>query len=65
MFVKPIDTTRYLHSQSDHPRYVKEGIARGQARRLRRICSENEEYWKYAEKVRRKLVSRGYGEHGA
>ena len=64
LYVKPTDRTQYLHTGSDHPRHVKEGIAKGQARRLRRICSEDEGYWKYAEKVKEKLVSRGYGEQG-
>ena len=41
---------------------MKEGIAKGQARRLRRICSQDEDYWKYAERTKDKLVSRGYGE---
>ena len=62
LYVKPTDRTRYLHRDSDHPRHVKEGIAKGQARRLRRLCSEDSDYWKYAEKTKEKLVSRGYGE---
>ena len=62
LYVKPTDRTRYLHRDSDHPRHVKEGIARGQARRLRRICSEDGDYDKYAKMVEEKLTSRGYGE---
>ena len=62
LYVKPTDRTRYLHKDSDHPRHVKEGIAKGQMRRLRRICSEEEGYKKYGEKVVEKLVERGYGE---
>ena len=62
MYIKPTDRTRYLHRDSDHPRHVKEGIAKGQARRLRRLCSEDEDYWKYANKTKEKLLSRGYGE---
>ena len=62
LYVKPTDGTRYLHKESDHPQHVKTGIAKGQARRLRRICSEDSGYWEYAEKVKEKLVSRGYGE---
>ena len=62
LYVKPTDRTRYLHRDSDHPKHVKEGIAKGQARRLRRICSEDEEYWRCAKMVENKLTSRGYGE---
>ena len=47
LYVKPTDRTRYLHKDSDHPGHVKEGIAKGQFRRLRRICSEDEDFWKY------------------
>ena len=62
LYVKPTDRTRYLHKDSDHPRHVKEGIAKGQARRLRRLCSEDKDYWKYTEKTKEKLMNRGYGE---
>ena len=62
LYVKPTDRTRYLHVNSDHPRHVKEGIAKGQARRLRRICSEEQDYWKHAEKTKEKMISRGYGD---
>ena len=61
LYVKPTDRTRYLHKDSDHPGHVKEGIAKGQFRRLRRICSEDTDYWKYGKKVEEKLTSRGYG----
>ena len=62
LYVKPTDRTRYLHQDSDHPRHTKEGIAKGQARRLRRLCSEDGDYWKHAEKIKEKLMTRGYGE---
>ena len=62
LYIKLTDRTRYLHKNSDHPRHVKEGIAKGQARRLRRLCSEDTDYWKYAENTKKKLISRGYGE---
>ena len=62
LYVKPTYRTRYLHKDSDHPRHIKEGIAKGQGRRLRRTCSEEEDYKKYAEKTKEKMVSRGYGE---
>ena len=56
-------TCNYLHEMSDHPRHVQEGIANGQFRRLRRICSNDEDYWKYGKQVEEKLVSRGYGKN--
>ena len=42
---------------------MKQGIAKGQFRRLRRICSEDEDYWKYGKQVEEKLTSRGYGKN--
>ena len=63
LYVKPTDRTRYLHKESDHPKHVKEGIAKGQFRRLRRICSEDGDYLKYGKQVEEKLVSRGYGQN--
>ena len=63
LYVKPTDRTRYLHKDSDHPKHVKEGIAKGQARRLRRICSDDDDYWRFAKMVEGKLTSRGYGEN--
>jgi hypothetical protein len=38
--IKDTDRQRYLHMKSDHPEHTKRGIAKGQMRRLRRICSE-------------------------
>mgnify|MGYP001792592374 CR=1 FL=1 len=63
LYVKPTDRTRYLHTRSDHPKHVKEGIGKGQFRRIRRICSREEDYWKYGKQVQQKLTSRGYGEN--
>ena len=63
LYVKPTDRTRYLHKESDHPGHVKEGIAKGQFRRLRRICSEDEDFWKYGKQVEEKLTTRGYGKN--
>ena len=59
LYVKPTDRTRYLHKESDHPRHVKEGIAKGQMRRLRRICSEEEGYREKIEDYLRFLTHAG------
>ena len=42
---------------------IKEGIAKGQFRRLRRIRSEQQDYWKYGKVVEEKLIARGYGKN--
>jgi hypothetical protein len=39
LYTKPTDRQRYLHMDSDHPNHTKKGIAKGQLKRLKRICS--------------------------
>jgi hypothetical protein len=62
VYRKPTDRTRYLHPKSDHPNHVKSGIPKGQLRRLRRICKEDEAYEKRAKELKERMVSRGYQE---
>ena len=62
IFTKPTDRKAYVHSRSYHPRSTKEAIAYGQALRLRRICTEEGDFWKAAEKLKQDLVKRGYQE---
>ena len=44
VYSKPTDTHLYLNSESSHPRNQIRGIARGVALRLRRICSNDEDF---------------------
>ena len=46
LYVKPTDRTCYLHKESDHPQHVKQGIAKGQVKRLRRLNTSDEDYEK-------------------
>ena len=62
IFSKPTDRKAYVHSRSFHPRATKEAIAYGQALRLRRICTEDADFWEAANKLRTDLVKRGYKE---
>ena len=59
LYEKPTDCNHNLH-KSDHPRHVNEGAGKGQFRRIRRICSREEDYRKYGKQVQKKLMSRGY-----
>ena len=60
VFTKPTDRKAYVHKRSYHPKSTKEAIAYGQALRLRRICSEDVDFWQAAERLRNDLVRRGY-----
>ena len=62
LYTEPTDTHQYLHRQSCHPRHCKTTIAYGQALRLRRICSLDEEHlWRVGE-LKLHLVNRGHDE---
>ena len=60
LYTKPTDTHQYLHSSSCHPRHCKIGIAYSQALRLRRICSNDNDFSHHAQKLKMHLVSRGH-----
>ena len=60
LYVKPSDRTSYLHAGSDHPSHMKGAIARGQMKRIRRICSKENEYEQEAERIKMKLIERGH-----
>ena len=62
VFTKPTDRKAYVHSKSYHPRASKEAIAYGQALRLRRICTEDNDFWEAAERLKTDLTKRGYDE---
>ena len=59
-YTRPTDRQSYLHSKSYHPSSCKRRIAYNQALRIRRICTEESEYFKHTEKLLDKLVERGY-----
>ena len=60
VYSKPTDRKAYVHSKSYHPRATKEAIAYGQALRLRRICTEDSDFWEAANKLESDLTKRGY-----
>ena len=60
--MKPSDTHQYLHINSCHPKHCKTAIPYGQALRLRKICSEEENIQKRAEELKGYLLKRGYPE---
>ena len=60
VYSKPTDRKAYVHSRSYHPQSTKDAIAYGQALRLRRICTKEEDFRKAASKLTTDLVNRGY-----
>ena len=47
VYSKPTDAHLYLNAKSSHPKSQILGIAKGVALRLRRICSDDEDFKQY------------------
>ena len=62
-FIKPTDKRLYVGHDSNHPPHQKENIAYSQSLRLRRICSEEEDYDTHTKLLKEALIVRGYDEH--
>ena len=60
LYTKPTDRRAYLHSKSYHPESTKKSIAYSQAARLRRICTNTDDFWLHANKLKQDLMNRGY-----
>ena len=60
LYRKESDRQAYLHRKSEHPESLKRSILFSQALRLRRICSTNNESQASCDKLRSKLIERGY-----
>ena len=57
---KPTDTHSYLDYSSSHPPHCKKGIPYGQILRLRRICSDDDEYEAKSKEMASFFENRGY-----
>ena len=60
LFVKETDTHQYLHFSSCHPFHTKKGIPYGQALRLRRICSDEQDFESRCDALKIWLLDRGF-----
>ena len=60
VYSKPTDSHSYLHSTSCHKSSSINGIQKGVALRLRRICSMTEEYQNKAKQYSSYLAARGH-----
>ncbi len=62
VFTKPTDRQAYLHKKSAHPNHLKKSIPYSQALRLRRICTDVNEFDEASKNLKSRLIQRGYSE---
>ena len=60
LFVKPTSVNQYLSPESCHPSHIWRNIPYSLAFRLRRICSEDQDFEDQLLKLRDLLIERGY-----
>ena len=60
LFSKPTDSKAYLHFLSDHPAHTKNAVPLGLAKRLKRICSNDDDYMRHKKELKTRLLKRGY-----
>ena len=60
LYTKDTDKHQYLQINSNHPRKIKEAIPYGLGIRLKRICSEPDDYEKRRRELKTHLRKRGY-----
>ena len=60
LYTKPTDTHQYLAANSCHPKHCKASITYSQALRLRRICSEDDDYHRRLSELKGYLTGWGH-----
>ena len=60
LYTKDTDTHNYLHRTSAHPERLKKAIPYGQALRIRRICTEEEDATKEFKNLQNNFIKKGY-----
>ena len=63
LFTKDTDKHQYLHVTSSHPNSIKRAIPYGLGIRIKRICSDPEDYSVRRQEVKSHLRKRGYKDH--
>ena len=59
-YVKPTDKNSILHASSFHPTSLKQGLPYSQFLRVRRICSDDQDFQIETDKMYRQFLARGY-----
>ena len=62
LYLKPTDAHLYLNAKSCHPRHVIKNLPKGQFIRIRRICSDDADFDRYASQTKKYFVQRGFTE---
>ena len=60
LYVKPTNTFCYLQISSNHPNFIFKNIPKCLFTRIKRICTEDVDYWYFARKLIVQLLKRGY-----
>ena len=60
LYTKPTDRNTYLPYNSAHPQHCMRGLPYGQFLRIRRICSNNEDFEKHSAVKAAQLLQHGY-----
>ena len=63
LHIKPTDTHQYLWTDIFHPRHCKTAIPYGQALRLRRTCSLQDNLHNRCDELKEYICKRGYEKH--
>ena len=60
LYIKPTNTFSYLRVDSNHPNFIFKNIPKSLFIRIRRICSNDIDYYFFTRKLILQLLSRGY-----
>ena len=63
LYIKSTDRHQYLHFTSSHPNHTKRSIVHSQSLRVKRICSEKEDFLKHMREMKLWILKRGYPEN--
>ena len=60
LYTKPTNTFQYLHKSSNHPKYIFNNIPKSLFIRIKRNCSDDQDYYFHAGILLLQLKNRGY-----
>lgn len=60
LYTKPTNTFQYLHNESNHPSYIYKNLPKSLFIRIRRICTNYNDYLYYSREIIINLMKRGY-----
>ena len=63
LYIKSTDRHQYLRFTSSHPNYTKRSIVYSQGLRIKRICSEKEDFLKHMREMKLWFLKWGYPEN--